>query len=64
MQNAEVGVVPLKPVARPWYSKSGRGLHALQDASRLIGTQDSPAGFGVRAVLCRFSHSSLPLPER
>jgi hypothetical protein len=36
-------------------SESGRGLHALQDASRESGVSGYPPGFGVRAALCRFS---------
>src|SRR5207302_5240971 len=34
--------------------ESGRGLRALQDASRGSGLRESPPGLGVRAVLCRF----------
>src|SRR5438046_1399727 len=34
--------------------KSGRGLAALQDASRVSGMHEYPPGFGVRPVLCRF----------
>ena len=39
--------------------KSGRGLHALQDASRRTDTCENPPGLGVRAVLCRFVVASL-----
>src|SRR6266699_2834975 len=34
--------------------ESGRGLRALQDASRGSGLRESAPGLGVRAVLCRF----------
>src|SRR5439155_25156354 len=34
--------------------ESGRGLRALQDASRRSGPREFPPGLGVRAVLCRF----------
>jgi len=36
------------------WEQSGRGLCALQDAGALFYASDTPPGFGVRAVLCRF----------
>src|SRR4051794_14407329 len=35
-------------------AKSGRGLRALQDASRDSAGREYPPGLGVRAALCRF----------
>src|SRR5882762_2178137 len=42
--------------------KSGRGLRALQDPVALSAGPIIPPGFGVRAVLCRFSHLNLSFP--